>query len=197
MAGVISSKTGIYRLIIRVGWALATFGVVLLTLLDTTTAVSGWIFLNLPIGVATGILFAPLLVGVQAAARPERSAAVVGLFSFSRALGQSIGVALGGTILQSEFNSAAGDQQLLAGRAPSVSRNLEGLIVTLRAMPDESTIQPELVDAYRYSLRVVFYFMAGLCFLGLVLSFGMKDYPLGREFQSEQKLIDEEDIVKQ
>lgn len=190
---------GVYRGIIWVGWALATFGAVLLTLLDTTTAISGWIFINLPIGIATGTLFTPMLVGIQAAGRPEHSAAAAAFFSFTRELGQSIGVALGGVIMQNEFKSAAEDRELLASQAQELSRDVEGLIVTLQGMPDDSPMRPELVYAYRYSLRVLFYFMAALCLLGLVLSLGMKVYSLNQEFKPEQrfKLITQKDTVRE
>ncbi|KAH8754373.1 major facilitator superfamily transporter [Diaporthe sp. PMI_573] len=197
VAGAISSKMGIYRGIIWVGWALAIFGTVLLTLLDASTMVEGWIFLNLPIGVATGLLFTPMVVGIQAAGRPEDSGAAAAFFSFSRALGQSIGVALGGAILQNAFKAAAEDRELLAPQAQELSHNVEGLIVTLQAMPDGSQMKEELISAYRDSLRMVFYFMGALCLLAFVLGFGMKAYSLDQEFKSAQRLVEKKDAVRE
>ncbi|KAI3400703.1 hypothetical protein diail_1912 [Diaporthe ilicicola] len=197
IGGAISSKMGIYRGIIWVGWALAIFGTVLLTLLDARTMVEGWILLNLPIGMATGLLFTPMIVGIQAAGRPEDSGTAAAFFSFSRALGQTIGVALGGAILQNAFMAAAEGRELLAPQAQELSHNVEGLIVTLQAMPDGSQMKEELIGAYRDSLRMVFYFMGGLSLLAFVLSFGMKAYSLDQEFKPAQKLVEKKDAVKE
>lgn len=178
------------------GWALAIFGTVLLTLLDARTNVEAWIFLNLPIGIATGLLFTPMAVGIQAAGRPEDSGAAAAFFSFSRALGQPIGVALGGTVLQNSFKSAAEDRELLAPQAQELSHNVEGLVFSLRTMPDDSRMKQELISAYKDSLRMVFYFLAGLCLVAFVLGFGMKVYSLDQEFKPVQRLIENEDEAR-
>lgn len=178
------------------GWALAIFGAVILTILDARTNVEAWVFLNLPIGIAIGLLFTPIFVGIQAAGRPEDSGAAAAFFSFSQALGQPIGVALGGTILQNAFESAAEDRELLAPQAQELSHNVKGLAVSLQTMHNDSQMKQELISAYKDSLRMVFYFLGGLCLVAFVLGFGMKAYSLDQEFKSVQRLIEKEDEAR-
>lgn len=193
IAGLIATKTGEYRALIRLGWAVAIFGFVLLSLLDQNTTIFGWILLNLPIGISTGILFTTVPVAIQAAGRPEDAGPAASFFSFCRSLGQAIGVSVGGTILQNRFKGVASGLQTIGPLAEEFSHEIEGLIAFLKSLPTTSLMRSELVRAYSDSLRSLWYFLSGFSVVILFLSFFIKRYTLDQAWKTDQALIEKKE----
>lgn len=193
IAGLLATKTGEYRTFIRLGWAVTVFGFVLLSLLDQYTSVFGWILLNIPIGISTGVLFTTVPVAIQAAGRPEDAGPAASFFSFSRSLGQAIGVSVGGTILQNRFRAVAGGLPTIASLADEFSHQIEGLIGFLKSLPATSTMRKELVQAYSESLKSLWYYVAGFSAATLVLSFFVKKYTLDQAWRTDQALIEKKE----
>jgi hypothetical protein len=169
------------------------FGFVLLSLLDQYTSVFGWILLNIPIGISTGVLFTTVPVAIQAAGRPEDAGPAASFFSFSRSLGQSIGVSVGGTILQNRFKAVAGGLPTLASLADEFSHEIEGIIGFLKALPATSPMRDELVQTYSESLRSLWYYVAGFSAATLLLSFFVKKYTLDQTWKTDQALIEKKE----
>ncbi|CZS99073.1 related to putative multidrug transporter [Rhynchosporium agropyri] len=71
IVGIICAKTGHYRWATYTGWLLTTLGAGILILLDPSTSIVSWIFLNVPIGIGTGMLFPAMGLAIQAAGRRE------------------------------------------------------------------------------------------------------------------------------
>jgi MFS family permease len=94
VVGVVSSKTGHYRWSLYLGFAITTLGMGLLYLLDVETTVVEWIFLLLIGGIGIGLLFPGMNLSIQASVPNEDIAVAAGLFTFFRAAGQSVGVAV-------------------------------------------------------------------------------------------------------
>lgn len=94
LMGIIAAKTGRYRWSLWAGWSLTVFGCGMLYLLDFGTPVVSWIFLMLGSGVGMGILYPAMSLAIQASAPVEDAATAAGLFTFFRALGQTVGVAM-------------------------------------------------------------------------------------------------------
>lgn len=65
--GFLANKWQGYRWALWSGWTLTTIGAGLLSKLDTDTTTTQWIFLNIPFGIGTGMLFTPQLLAIQAA----------------------------------------------------------------------------------------------------------------------------------
>jgi hypothetical protein len=99
IVGVMIAKTGKYRWAVWSGWFLATFGNGLLIYLKPDTKTVAWIFLNLVGGIGTGMLFPAMAIATQAATSSKDAAYATTIFSFLRAFGQTLGVAIGGVIL--------------------------------------------------------------------------------------------------
>lgn len=190
IAGLLATKTGEYRTFIRLGWAITVFGFVLLSLLDQNTSVFGWILLNIPIGISTGVLFTTVPVAIQAAGRPEDAGPAASFFSFCRSLGQAIGVSVGGTILQNRFKAVAVGLQTIGPLADEFSHQIEGLIAFLKSLPASSAMRDELVQAYYQSLQSLWYYVAGFSAVTLVLSFFIKKYTLDQAWRTDQALIE-------
>jgi len=94
VVGIIASKTGRYRWSLYVGFVLTTIGMGLLYLLDVGTSVVEWVFLELVGGIGIGLLYPGMNLSIQSSVPPKDIAIAAGLFTFFRAAGQSVGVAV-------------------------------------------------------------------------------------------------------
>jgi hypothetical protein len=94
VVGIVASKTGRYRWSLYVGFVLTTIGCGLLYLLDVGTSIVEWVFLLLISGIGIGLLFPGMNLSIQASVPPKDIAIAAGMFTFFRAAGQSVGVAV-------------------------------------------------------------------------------------------------------
>lgn len=94
VVGVVSSKTGRYRWSLYLGFAITTLGMGVLYVLDVGTTVVEWVFLLLVGGIGIGLLFPGMNLSIQASVPSKDIAIAAGLFTFFRAAGQSVGVAV-------------------------------------------------------------------------------------------------------
>ncbi len=120
VVGLLVTKTGRYRWAIWTGWVLTIAGCGLLYLLDVHTTTPQWIFLNIVVGLGTGILFASMNFAIQASASQVDVAFAVAMFSFFRAFGQSVGVAIGEVIFQNAMRKDMMGNTLLASTADQI-----------------------------------------------------------------------------
>ena len=190
VVGIVVTKTGRFRWAIWSGWVLTVLGMGLLYLLSPGTSVVGWIFLNLVPGLGTGLLFPSMACALQAAADSKDAAFAAAMFNFMRAIGQSIGVAIGGVIFQSQLKVKLAAYPALADRASEYSRDASSLVRLLGTMPKGSLERAMIVKAYADSLKVVWAVMAGLAFVAMVCSTRIEALSLDGELSTEQGLYD-------
>lgn len=191
IVGLLIAKTGKYRWSVWTGWVFTTTGMGLLTLLSTTTSTVEWIFLNLVSGVGLGILYPALSFSVQASASNADLPFAAAMFSFFRAFGQMLGVAIGGAVFQNEMKKKLLAYPELAPMASEYSRDSSALVQIIKAMPaSQALTKSHLVQAYVDSLRVVWIVMCALSGLALITSIlWIKDISLERELETEQGFI--------
>ncbi|KAL1651229.1 hypothetical protein SLS58_000568 [Diplodia intermedia] len=198
-AGFAISRTGRYRWALWSGWFLTTFGLGLLIYLDVDTPVASWILLNLVPGLGTGILFPSMGMAVQAASSARDQAAAVTMFAFLRALGQTLGVAIGGVVFQNEIRKKLETFPLLAPSAAALSKDASGLVEVIKNMADGSPAKAQLKVAYVFGLRRVWIVMCALAAVAGVVSMFVEGLPLDQAlateqgFRGEEKLDDEEE----
>jgi hypothetical protein len=94
LVGIVAAKTGRYQWSLWIGWTIATLGCGLLYLLGVGTSVPAWIFLLLVSGIGMGLLFPAMNLSIQASVLPKDMPIAGGLFTFFRAFGQGVGVAM-------------------------------------------------------------------------------------------------------
>ncbi|GME22365.1 putative mfs multidrug transporter [Neofusicoccum parvum] len=197
VVGFAIAYTGRYRWALWSGWFLTTFGLGLLIYLDVDTPIVSWIFLNLVSGIGTGILFPSMSMAVQAASSAEDQSSAVTMFAFLRALGQTLGVAIGGVIFQNQIKKKLMTFPLLAPNATALSKDASGLVEIIKAMPAGEQ-REQLKVAYVFGLRRVWIVMCALAAVALVASFFVDGLPLDQAlktdqgFQHEEKVEDEE-----
>lgn len=179
------SITGKYRWAIWSGWFFTTFGMGLLIYLKTETKTVEWIFLNLVGGVGTGILFPAMAITVQAAATSKDQAYATNIFSFLRAFGQTIGVAIGGVIFQNQMKKKMLTYPLLADKAAEYSKDAAGLVQIIKALPD-SEMKDQLKDSYTDALKYIWIVMTVFAAVAFAASAFTKAYPLDRALETEQ-----------
>ena len=71
---------------------------------------------------------------VQASAKPEDVAISVAMFSFFRALGQAVGVAIGGVVFQNRMYTNLLKYPALAPMAHEYSQDAAGLVQVIQRM---------------------------------------------------------------
>lgn len=187
IAGILITVTGHYRWAVWLGWVLSTIGLGLMCLIKSTTSVPGWILLNLVGGLGLGVLFPSLGYAVQASAKPENLAIAVAMFSFFRALGQAIGVAVGGVVFQNQMYKNLLKYPALAPMANAYSQDAAGLVQVIKGMA-EGADKLNLKDAYTDSLRIVWAVCCAISGVAMLLSLLTESYDLDRALETNQGL---------
>ncbi|EPE26755.1 MFS general substrate transporter [Glarea lozoyensis ATCC 20868] len=192
--GIVIGKVGSFRWAVWSGWLISILGLGILYLMDVHTTTVQWVFLNLVAGIGTGFLYPALQFSIQSACKDEDLASAVSMYSFFRAVGQTLGVAVGGVILQNQLAVKISAYPALAPMAKRYSQDATALAHLLRDMAD-SQDRRDLVQAYADSLKVVWIVMCGLAGLGFIISLLIKDYPLDRFVPAVQAVEGEKDKV--
>ena len=185
VVGVISSKTGQYRWAIWIGWGVTTLGFGLLHLLHPDTSVSAFIFLNVPVAIGTGMAFTSTSLGVQAASRPQDAAHSITFYSFIRVFGQSLGVAVGGVVLQNQLGKKLNEYPLLASLAGEYSKDSTGVVSLIQGM-EPGTKKTQVIQAYADSIKMVWVVMAALSGAVFISTFFVKGYSLDQKVETLQ-----------
>ena len=185
VTGFAITKTGRYRWAIWSGWVLTTFGTGILYLLDVNTTTVQWVFLNLVSGLGMGILFPSMNFALQAATINKDLAFAVALFSFFRAFGQAIGVAVGGVIFQNQLKKKLLTYPLLAPMANAYSSDASGLVQIIKTM-QQGPARLQLIQSYADSLKSVWIVMCALAGVALLSSFLIRGLDLDRPLVTEQ-----------
>ncbi|KAF7886067.1 hypothetical protein EAF00_010170 [Botryotinia globosa] len=193
IVGIVAAKTGKYRWSLWLGWVLTAFGCGMLYLLDVGTPVVAWVFLMLGSGIGMGVLYPAMSLAIQASAPQEDAATAAGLFTFFRALGQTIGVAIGGGILQNRMLAelrATQDFPTIVAQfgytIEQVAANVVALIPLINNLPPEN---PEVVDfrlVSAASIKTIWFAMCAFAVTGLIASCFIKSYCLDQALVTDQ-----------
>ncbi|KAF3391627.1 hypothetical protein F1880_007766 [Penicillium rolfsii] len=189
VAGILITMTGHYRWAIWLGWVLTTIGLGLLCIIKSSTSIPGWILLDIVPGLGLGLLFPSLGYAIQASATSENLAIAVAMFSFFRALGQAIGVAVGGVIFQNRMRHNLMKYSALAPMAGAYSQDAAGLVQIIQGMAD-GVNKSDLKDAYTDSLRIVWAVCCAIAGVALLLSLLTEAYDIDQALETDQGLRD-------
>jgi MFS family permease len=182
--GITIAVTGRYRWANRAGWFLTTLGMGLLLLLKVDTTTVAWIFLQLVGGFGTGILFPAMALAVQASATPKDQAYAANMFSFFRAFGQTLGVAIGGVIFQNQMKNTMLTYPLLADMASEYSKDAAGLVEIIKEMP-AGEMKTQLKESYTDALRYIWIVMLAFSAVAFIGSWFIRAYDMNGELETE------------
>ncbi|KAK8121465.1 hypothetical protein PG999_005585 [Apiospora kogelbergensis] len=152
--GVLISTNLKYRTRILIGWSITTAGTGFLLALDTDTAVPVWVLLSGIAGMGLGTVWSAGSFAAQAPASAVDAPFAASTFVFIRALGQTLGVAMGGTIFQNSFKSKLEEDPRYAPYARQWARDAPALIEAIRRL-DDRDIQQFMATTYASSLKSV------------------------------------------
>jgi hypothetical protein len=161
----------------------------LLWLLDPGISIPGWIFTTLVSGLGLGLLFPGMAFSIQAAVDPLYIASGVAFFSFFRAFGQTIGIAVGGTIFQNQIRQKILAYPLLAPMADEYSQDATSLVRIIQSMADGDA-KVQLIQAYADALKIIWVVMAALAGVAMIASFFTKGYSLDQVHQTKQGFVE-------
>lgn len=166
-------------------------GLLLLLKVDTTTV--AWIFLQLVGGLGTGILFPAMALAVQASATAKDQAYAANMFSFFRAFGQTLGVAIGGVIFQNQMKKKMLTFPLLANMASEYSKDAAGLVEIIKAMP-AGEVKTQLKESYTDALRYIWIVMLAFSAVAFIGSWLIKAYDMNGALETEHGFKHEEKV---
>jgi MFS family permease len=189
VVGLIITKTGRYRPSLWIGWFLTTFGMGLLISLQQSTNIPSWIFLSLIAGIGLGMLFSAQGFAAQASASSDDLPFAGAMYSFFRAFGQTLGVALSGVIFQNVFK-----KKILATTystfADNWSRDATSFVQVVKAWSDigeEGLMKEAVIMVYVESLQIVWCVMCALAGGASIASLvWTREISLERELETEQ-----------
>ncbi|CAK3807184.1 efflux pump antibiotic resistance [Lecanosticta acicola] len=184
--GPVIVRVGSYRWAVWSGWVINTLALGILTMLDAKTPTVAWVFMFLTAGIGQGLLFIAHSIAAQAACRQKDAAHAMAMYSFTRSLGLCLGVALGGTIFQNFMLHQLAHQ----GLPIAIAKVSEGFAPFLQAMP-ASAERAAIIDAYAWSLQMLFTTLCGISGLGLFLSCFIRGHSLNQEHEAEHRLRDD------
>ena len=110
------------------------------------------------------------------------------MYSFFRALGQALGVAIGGAVFQNQIHRKLLAYPLLAPHAAEYSKDAAGLVAVIQRLP-EGEGRRELIQGYADSLKVIWVTMCGLAGVALVASLWTEGLDLNRPLETEQYFL--------
>jgi hypothetical protein len=135
------------------------------------------------------MLFPAIALGIQASARQEDTAIAATLGTFFRYFGQTLGVAIGGTIFQNRMRTSLESIPSLASNASYYAINSVELVEQLKLMPHDSPVAIQLRVAFAHSYRTIWAVMCALSGVALIASLYVKEYDLNQEHVTEQGFV--------
>lgn len=185
VAGVIISKTGDTRWVIRAGYVLAIAGSGLLVLLDAQAPLWQCALTIACAGAGLGLLYNALILLAQAAMDEEHAAFAVTVLNFFRYLGQAVGVAVVGVVFQNRMGALMRADPELAPFAAEYASDAAALIQRLEALVD-GEFKDKIIEAYSDSLMTIWIAMCAFCVIPFIGSFFLPRLDMGRRHEASQ-----------
>jgi MFS family permease len=198
--GLIIHRTGRYQELIWVGMVLMTLGVGLFINIGAYTPLGETLGYEVVMGIGAGLVFNPPLIAIQAMVAQDDVATATAAQSFLRNLGMSVGLVVGGVIIQNGMSKRSGDLRA-AGLSPSLVDDFTGGDAT--ANVDQvgritNNGQRQAVrEAFAWSLQQMWIVMVAFTAVGLVASVFITKAVLSKEHTETKTGIKEKEDASQ
>lgn len=172
VVGFLMNHMRSYRWAVWLGWILSTLGLGVLCALKVDTSIAGWIFMLLVPGLGVGLVIPSIAFAVQSSARVDDVVMAVAISTFFRSFGQSVGVAIGGTVFQNRLLHSLRAYPALSQEAQHYSQDATAVVAILKNMPD-SLEKRELQQAFVTGLQAIWAVccaVAGVTFFSSLLT---------------------------
>ncbi|KAI1454003.1 major facilitator superfamily domain-containing protein [Annulohypoxylon moriforme] len=183
LAGAFMSKTGLYRLLHWVGFALSAVGAGLFSMLREDSSRGAWIGFQIVASGGTGLVFTATLPSTLAALPESDVAVATGTYSFIRSLGLVWGATMAAIAFNGQVDAHLGivtdpeiRQLLVYGGAYSSAGNFTTLT---------DPVKDQVIEVYELALRATWLVFAGVACLGFLVTFVEKHVPLRKDHSTE------------
>ena len=134
-----------------------------------------------------------MALGVQASATAEDQAYAANMFSFFRAFGQTLGVAIGGVIFQNQMKKKMLTFPLLAEFADEYSQDAAGLVRIIKDMP-AGIMKEQLKESYTDALKYIWIVMLAFSAVALIGSIFIEAYDMNGAMNQDRAFIDKDKV---
>ncbi|KAE8414267.1 major facilitator superfamily domain-containing protein [Aspergillus pseudocaelatus] len=179
LVGVAMTISGRYRWALWTGWVFTTTGVGLLYLLNANCPIFRWVLISLVCGIGMGSLFTSMNLAIQANTAENEQSHALGFFAFFRTLGQTIGVAIGGSIFHNIFEKNLPADPGILDLTKGGRIDAEPLVEVEKALPESDPRKAKIIHAYVEALRMIWIVLCAFSAASLLTSFFTKAYTLG------------------
>ncbi|MBW3633101.1 MAG: DHA2 family efflux MFS transporter permease subunit [Chloroflexi bacterium] len=199
ISGRLSDRIGA-RWILTTGLTMVTLGIVLImSQLSPTTTWRPLLPALLVTGTGMGMTFAPMTAAAMSQVPPRISGSASGILNTSRNIGQLLGIAVLGSVLQSRLGLHARDEfRSFPGADRAPLNEIGGLVGEGRMEVIPSVIPPAMRDqlpaiyesvkhVFVLSMHETFYVSASICLVALGFSFLMQN-PAQRSVRSADRM---------
>ncbi|TGO61260.1 hypothetical protein BOTNAR_0131g00060 [Botryotinia narcissicola] len=184
-AGIIMSKTGLYRPLHWVGMGLASIGAGLLSTLTMNSNKASWICFQMIMASGAGMIAASTLPPILAALPESDVATASGMYSFLRSFGYIWGVTVPSIVFNGQFQKYAhqiGDAKIQAQLANGAAYAYAsgGYIATL-----PPGVKERVIGVYIDALKTVWQVSIAFACIGFLSVFAEKHLELRKELDTE------------
>ncbi|KAJ2695893.1 hypothetical protein FB645_006342 [Coemansia sp. IMI 203386] len=178
VAGVLITKTGIYRPFIWSGIAINVAGLGLFVLLGTHPTNSMLIGIPIVFGVGIGLAMQPMMSCAQNAVDQEDIATTTTLFMTIRMLGSAIGLAIAQSVLQNQLAPRIDEALLKFPDSKDLisSFTFNQAVIWAEGVPTD--VHESLIEAYVKSMHTVYLIFLSFGGAALIISLFVKNIPL-------------------
>ncbi|KAH6623375.1 major facilitator superfamily domain-containing protein [Chaetomium tenue] len=176
----VTARIGRYRWAIWAGWVITAIGCGLLVLLDTDTPTAAWAAILVVFGVGHGMLLTSLSIGIQAISAVEDAGRAAAMYAFTRALGMSIGVAVGGSVFQNVMINRLAE----LGLPESIAHNSEVYVEVMSHMDSQDPVRISSLQAYVTGFRGVFWTITATAIASFFIGLAIKKFSMDKGLQS-------------
>ncbi|KAJ3574818.1 hypothetical protein NP233_g1504 [Leucocoprinus birnbaumii] len=191
LSGILVTRTGSYRMVIWVSYAVFTLGMGLMIMLTGTSSTAVKEIFPLITALGLGSLFQTPLIALQAAMPLKDMATTTSTFGFIRTLGGTVGISVGQAIYTSILAKKIDSfPNLDFDTSPSA---LSQSVGRLKTIPDP-TVRALVIDSYARSISTIWKVMTPVVGVSFLLTLLIRKYSLSRNFvkQGVKDVKDEE-----
>lgn len=174
------TRTSKFRWAIQSGWTISTLAAGLFILFDNHTPTVIWAIALSLLGLGMGMLLSSINFSVQAVVESAHAAHAAATYAFTRSIGMTLGVALGGSIFQNIARHKLSELQVPF--AAEIAKDAEAYVHVLRTLPVAQ--QDVIMQGYVAGFRGIWVAMTALCACGIVTSVFVKRGTLDRVLES-------------
>ena len=189
VTGITIRKTGKYLPSIFLGMFLMTLGYGLFVDLDRDSSWAKIILYQIVAGVGVGPNFQAPLIALQSLIAPRDIASATATFAFTRQLGTSISVVVGGVIFQNELARKAADTPQVTGGGGGGGPGAS--IGVIDSLPPQQKRQAQV--AFADSLMVMWILYVAVAFLGFLNCFLIGRQTLSKEHKETETGLEAEE----